>query len=107
MRAAHAALGAGHLVPLEADRPAAVAFIRQKGDHVALVVANLGNEAMTNVEISSATGVLLQGQYGPRALFGGKEAGPLQVAADGQIIRYVPLAELAPLQAYVFDLSNR
>lgn len=107
LRAAHPALGIGELIPLDANTAAVAAYIRRKGDRAALVVANLGTEPLANVELSSATGVLPQGQYGPRALFGGKEAGPLQVAVDGQINRYVPLAELAPLQAYVFDLSNR
>ena len=108
LRAANPALGSkGELTPLDAGTAAVAAYLRRDGDHVALVVANLGTTPLEGVALSSDESVLPPGRYTPDVLLGGKEAVTLKVAADGQIRGYVPLAELAPLQAYVFDLSNR
>ena len=107
MRTENSVLGSrAELIPLRASTPNVAAYLRRGGEEAALVVANLGTELLTNVEIFSATGVLPPGRYAPAALLGGQEAAALEVAANGQISGYAPLAELAPIQAYVFALSQ-
>ncbi len=106
LRASHRALGVGELIPLDAGTTAVAAYVRRKGEHAALVVANLGTTPLTGVALSSDGRVLPTGKYGPEALLGEGLAVNLEIGADGRVRDYVPLSELAPLQAYVFDLPN-
>ena len=106
LRAAHPALGSGELVPLTAAEPAVAAFLRRQGDDVALIVANLGSTPLSGVAVTSEAGALAPGLHLPLALWGGGSAQPLEVAGDGRIRGYVPLASLAPLQAHVFQISG-
>ena len=105
LRAENPALGAGELVALDASTEAVAAYLRRKGDQVALVVANLGTTPLTGVAVFSDARVLPSGRYTPEVLIGGPAA-PLQIGADGRMRGYVPLASLAPLEAYVFDISS-
>ncbi len=106
LRAKNAALGSGELVALNAGSEAVAAYLRRKGDRVALVVANLGTTPLTEVALSSSARVLPPGRYTAEALMGEQPTAPLQIGADGRMRDYVPLASLAPLQAYVFDISS-
>jgi len=105
-RAAHPALGSGELIPLEAGTEAVAAYLRRKGDHAALVVANLGATPLAGVALSSDGPVLAPGRYSPEALLGGDTAAPLEVGADGSLRGYAPLPELPPLAAYIFDIPS-
>ncbi|MEJ2319974.1 MAG: alpha-amylase family glycosyl hydrolase [Gemmatimonadales bacterium] len=107
LRAAHPALGSGELVPLAATEPTVAAFLRRRSDDVALIVANLGTTPVSRVAITSDAGTLAPGAHLPHTLWGGQSAAPLEVAADGRIQGYVPLSSLAPLQAYIFQISGR
>jgi hypothetical protein len=82
------------------------AYLRRRGDRVALVVANLGTTPLTGVALTSAAQVLPPGRYAPATLLSGRAAAPVTVEADGQMRDYVPLSPLAPLTAYVFDISS-
>jgi glycosidase len=106
LRAENEALGAGELIPLDAGRESVAAYLRRGGDRVVLVVANLGNTPLTGVTLSSAARVLPAGRYDPVALVGGAEATALQIRADGRLRNYAPLVTLAPLTAYVFEISS-
>ena len=106
VRAENAALGSGELMALDAGTAAVAAYLRRNGDRVALVVANLGTMQLTGVALSSDVAVLPPGRYTPEGLLGGEAAAPLPIGADGRVRDYVPLASLAPLQAYVFDISG-
>jgi glycosidase len=107
LRTAHPALGAtGDLIPLDAGTEAVTAYVRRHGNDVALVVANLGTQPLEGVALSSDTGVLPPGRSTPRALLGEQAAAPLDAGADGRMRDYEPLPSLAPLQAYVFDISS-
>ncbi len=105
-RAEHAALGSGELIALDAGSDAVAAYLRRKGDRVALVVANLGTRPLAGVELSSDGPVLAPGRYSPDVLIGGDATAPLEVGADGRLRRYVPLPELRPLQLYLFDITR-
>ena len=107
LRSATPALGAaGELVPLDAGIGQVAAYFRRRGDQVALVVANLGARRLDGVALSSAPGALPSGGYTPRDLLGRQSASPLQVGANGQLREYVPLTRLAPLSAYIFQVSG-
>lgn len=108
LRAETPALGAaGELIPLDAGTEAVAAYLRRQGDHLALVVANLGTRPLPAVAISSAGGVLPAGAFASEDLLRGLPASPLQVEADGRLPDYVPVPSLTPLEAYVFGLSRQ
>jgi glycosidase len=107
LRAHHSALAAGRLVPLTASSGAVAAYLRRDAARTVLVVANLGSTPASGVTVASADRVLPRGTYTPRSLLDPVAAGPLRVSADGRVQGYVPIATLAPLEAYVLELAPR
>ena len=105
LRAKNEALGSGELIALDAGRAAVAAYLRRENERVALVMANLRDEPLGGVALSSAAGVLPPGRYKADVLLGGKAAAPLPIGTDGRVRGYVPLPTLAPLQAYILDLT--
>jgi len=105
-RAEHPALGSGELIALDAGTEAVAAYLRRTGDHIALVVANLGLTPLADVALSSDAPVLPAGRYMPTALLGRDPARRVEIRADGRLSGYVPLTELAPLQTYIFDIPS-
>lgn len=106
LRAAEPALGAGDFLALEAGTDGVAAWLRRAGDAVVMVVANLTGEALAGVALSSGEGALAPGRYEAEVLDAGGApvpgaVPPLAVGANGRISAYAPLAELAPLTAYV------
>ena len=105
LRTLHPALGGGDFVPLAATDGAVAAYLRRDGDSVALVVANLGAAPLDRVALSSAGRVLPARRYTPIMLLGAAVPAPLRVGSDGRIRGYVPFARLAPMEAYIVDLT--
>ncbi len=106
LRARNAALGSGELIALDAGSEAVAAYLRRKGDEIALVVANLATKPLSGVTLSSDRALLPPGSYMPEVLWGGEPALPLEIGAGGIIQGYMPLAFLAPLQTYVFEITR-
>jgi glycosidase len=106
LRAENAVLGSGELVALDAGTEAVAAYLRRKGDQVALVVANLTESHLPGVALSSGADALPSGRYELDDLMGEQTAAPLQIGTDGRVQGYVPLPSLAPLQAYVFAITG-
>jgi alpha-amylase len=106
LRAEHPALGAGMLVPLHTETEQIAAFLRRNGDHVALIIANLGSTTLSRVALSSAAGALPPGRYSLTALLAAREAAPLEIGADGRMRNYVPVSFLAPQETHVFEISS-
>ena len=106
LRAENPALGAGELVPLETSSDAVAAYLRREGDRTVLVVANLGTVPLSGVRLASARGVLARGRYEARALLGDATRASLSVGREGRISRWTPLRTLAPMQAYIFELTK-
>jgi alpha-amylase len=106
LRAEHPALAVGRLVPLAASHDAVTGFIRRQGRLAVLVVANLGRTPLANVTLQSDSAVLPRGAYALRDALGGVTGSSL-TARDGRIRAFVPLPELPPQTAYVFDLVRR
>src|SRR5216110_494633 len=103
LRRQNDALATGTLVPLSASSPRVATYVRRAGDHVVLVVANLGAAPASGVSISSGEGVLPPGRYAARNLLGGPNGRTLQVHADGRIREYVPVATIGPRESLVLD----
>jgi glycosidase len=106
LRGESPALGAGELVQLDAGTERVAAYLRRKGDHVALVIANLGSTLLADVALSSAAETLRPGRYAPLALMADQAAAPVEIGMDGRMRSYIPLPSLAPLTAFVFDVSG-
>jgi glycosidase len=107
LRKRNEALATGRLVPLVAGNGSVAAYLRRTGNHVVLVVANLGGAPLSGVAIASAERVLPPGRYAPRSLLDGPDGALLQVRRDGRVRDYVAAATLAPRQTLVLDLVRR
>ena len=106
LRSDNAALGGGDLLPLLASSESVAAYLRRKGKGTVLVVANLGTVPLAGVTISSAQRALPSGRYAAKALLGNAPIQPVRVGSDGRLSSYVPIRRLAPLQAYVVELTR-
>jgi glycosidase len=108
LRRQNDALATGRLVPLATSSPQVVAFLRRAAGHAVLVVANLGDGAVSGVTLTSGPGAVPPGRYAPRSLLGGPGAAVLTVGGSGRVSGYVPVTgALAPRQALVLDLVRR
>jgi glycosidase len=105
LRARNAALGSGELVPLDASSDAVAAYLRRAARRPVLVVANLGTTPLAGVTLGSESGALPAGSYRATDLLGGALAAPLRISADGRVSGYVALPTLAPMQAYLLELT--
>ncbi|MGZ8375643.1 MAG: alpha-amylase family glycosyl hydrolase [Gemmatirosa sp.] len=104
LRARHAALGTGELLPLTTSTDTVAAYVRRAGNRAVLVVANLGAMPARGVTLTSDARVLTAGRYAPRSLLGGPAGAALRLGTDGRLRGYAPLPVLAPFEVFVFDL---
>ena len=104
LRSENAALGTGDLFPLTASDPHVLAYLRRAGRHVALVVANLGDEVVTDASLAGAARALPRGRHTLRDLLGDAKPAALTAGADGAFTGYVPVQGLAPEEGYVFEV---
>jgi alpha-amylase len=107
LRLDHSALGVGQFVALTASNPAVAAYVRRDRDRVVLVVANVGTTTATEVALTSPDAALPPGTYAARRLLEPGAATSLVVAADGRIRGYVPVTKIAPLEAWILELTKR
>ena len=108
LRKANGALANGELSQLSANNPGVVAYVRRAGDNAVLVVVNLGGTAADSVALTSTASVLSSGRYELRNLAGGPDGAALEVAADGQVRAYRPLARpMTAGETLIFDLISR
>ena len=105
LRGAKAALAGGTLVPMQTTDTSVTAFIRTDGARPVLVVANLSDSPRVDVRISTAVSGLSPGRYVGTDLLRGGAGSRVSIARDGSIRAFVPVATLAPLEAYVLELS--
>jgi hypothetical protein len=107
LRSANAALASGTLIPLDANNPAVAAWVRRDGSHMVLVIANLGTTPLANVALSAPEGGLSAGVFRLKDLLGGTAGVDFTVERGGNVQGYVPLATLAPMQTYIFELVEK
>jgi glycosidase len=106
LRGAQSALSGGALVPLQSTDSSVAAYVRTDGERPVLVVANLSDTPRAGVRISTGASGLRPGRYVRTDLLRGGAASPVNVARNGGISAFVPVATLAPLEAYVFELAS-
>ena len=102
LRAADPALATGELIPLEASSDAVTAYLRREGERTVMVVANLGDRAVTQMTIASPDGALSPGRYEVRLLPGGSQTGTFTVTGEGAIEG----TSLDPRQALILELTT-
>ncbi len=107
LRADHAALAGGRLIPLRASHDALTAFMRRDGRRAVMVVVNLGGEPLSAVALYSEAGALPPGSFRTRNLLGGGAMAPVRIGADGRLRGYAPLPVLPPKSAWVLELNPR
>jgi alpha-amylase len=107
LRSANSAIGSGTLIPLDASNSAAAAWVRRDGSRMVLVVANLGTTPLSNVALSTSEGGLSAGMFSLKDLLGGSASADLTVERGGNVQGYVPMPTLAPMQTYIFELTER
>ena len=105
LRLDHSALGAGEYVPLTSTSPAVAAYLRRDRERVVLVVANVGNTAADDVTLASPDAALPPGTYRAARLLQPGAVRKLVVGADGRIHGYVPVATIAPFEAWILEMS--
>ncbi|MGD2070508.1 MAG: alpha-amylase family glycosyl hydrolase [Gemmatimonadota bacterium] len=108
LRKSHPALTAGDFAVLETGGDAGLAFLRRDEEDTALVLVNLGDQALGEVEVTSAPGALPAGSWEVEPLLGGAQ-GPyaVEVDGDGRIVGWTPLGGLAPYETRIFELRRR
>ena len=106
LRDADPALAGGELVPLTASDNAVAAFIRRDGDRAVLVIANLSRAPLRGVSLTSRVDALRPGRWTSRNMLGRAAVASLRVGDDGELQGYVPIANLAPLEGYLIELSR-
>jgi glycosidase len=103
LRKEHAVLRSGTLTLLETGNPGVYAILRSNKDEAILVLVNLKGTAISDYELSLQEKLLPDGQLTPVTLLGEEQSAALTVRA-GTFAGYKPLEELAPYQAYMFQL---
>ena len=106
LRTSQPALGAtGAFIPLTASAPGAIAYVRRSDRHVALVVANLGAQTLSNVGLTAARTALPAGRYTAKTIFGGDQTMTLRVTGNGRIQNWT-MPELGPFESRVLQLTR-
>jgi glycosidase len=106
LRSASPALGNGDFIPLRAESPKVVAYLRRSETETMLTVANLGETTLEDVGLSSEQSVLPPGRYTLLDAADGVERGTLAIASGGYLRGAIPLGVLDPLRAYVVRLES-
>jgi alpha-amylase len=105
LRTAHRALAIGEQIPVDADAPSVVAYLRHLPGQTLLVVANLADEAIDAPTLSLDAGPLC-GAPQARVVYGSGEASHPAVGATGGFDGYVPVPRLGPREAIVLELGT-
>ncbi|HUF65912.1 MAG TPA: alpha-amylase family glycosyl hydrolase [Gemmatimonadaceae bacterium] len=105
LRARNPALAAGEVVPLTTSHDAVAAYLRRAGNRAVLVVANLSDQALPGITLSSGQRALPPANYIAAEVLGGSGAAPLAVPSNGSITGYAPVSTLGPLESLVLELT--
>ncbi len=105
LRSANPALLSGGLVPVESADRHVIAYLRSAPDETALVVANIGNEAVARPELSLDVGPLC-GTPVTRTLLGTGIAVAPEITPSGGFDAYVPVERLDAREARVVAIET-
>ncbi len=103
LRAATPALGRGALIPLATNDPAAVAFLRHDATGAVLVIVNVGQAALTSVQITSTDDAPRFRRLAPCTLYGPSRGPTLRLDAAR---RLTATADLPGHSGFVITLGG-
>ncbi len=103
LRASQPALASGDLVPVDSSDRHVVAFVRNAGTDAVVVVANVGNEAVSSPILTLDEGPLCGTPSAVVVRGDGQVAAPT-ITPSGGFEDYAPVATLGPREAIVIDL---
>ena len=105
LRQQYSALRTGSLSLLETGNSGVYAILRQDAQSTLLVVANLKGNPISDYGLSLSEAQLSNGNRKLTALLSPSTPADLTIT-DGTFSNYQPLPELAPYQAYVFEIPQ-
>ena len=104
IRGKHSALRTGKLFLVETKNPGLYAILRVDENESLLVLANLGDETISDYGLTLPEAVLPNNTFKARTLFGSEEAKPIKVAS-GAFQDYKPVPELDPYSMLVIQFQ--
>jgi glycosidase len=102
LRTQHAALRTGKLTLVETENPALYAILRTDEKENLLVLANLGNETVSDYGLALPVAVLQNNKHEAQTLFGNGQVKPVQVT-PGTFQDYKPVPELSPYSMLILQ----
>jgi glycosidase len=106
LRTGTAALTRGDFLALDASHDAVLAYLRREPDLTVLVVANLGEESVTGVDLAAAAGALSGGRWTLTPRLGDADTVSVSVREDGSIRGSFTIPALEPLETRVYALTR-
>lgn len=104
LRQDHSALRVGDFLPVESDARPVYSFVRHSSDETLLVLVNLGQEPVSDYELTLKEGPL-RGALEARLLLGEGEAAAPTPNAAGGFDAYTPLPTLAPRSSAIIQIA--
>jgi alpha-amylase len=105
LRTAHPALAAGEWIPVDAESPSIVAYLRHLPGQTLLVVADVADQAVDAPTLGLESGPMC-GTPSARVVYGSGEAMAPVVGATGGFEGYVPVPHLGPRDAVVIEFGG-
>jgi glycosidase len=105
IRMAHPALRTGNLTLLNTNNAGLYAILRTEGSEIILVLVNLKGTPISDYGLSSKGAAMPEGPLTSEALTGNVQASAL-IVSGGDFSAYKPIAELAPYQVLILQLSR-
>jgi glycosidase len=106
LRTATTALTRGDFLALGASHNAVLAYLRRASERTVLVVANLGEEPVTAVDLAAAAGALPAGQWTLTPQLGDGDTVSVRVRDDGSIRGSFTIPAIEPLETRVYALTR-
>ncbi len=100
LRNQHAALRVGEYVEVKTDNPEVYAMLRVSKEEAALIVVNLGKDAVNDYALAVAASNVKPGDYRAMSMLGAEATTNLTINVQGGFSKYQPLPTL-PSQSYV------
>jgi alpha-amylase len=106
LRNQHAALRVGQYVEVQTNNSEVFAALRVSEDEAALIVVNLGKDAVNDYGLSAAKSNVKPGNYRAVPMLGAGDPSNLTVDAQGGFAKYQPLPTLPPQSYLVLQLQK-
>ncbi|MFN8382832.1 MAG: alpha-amylase family glycosyl hydrolase [Anaerolineales bacterium] len=99
-------LQTGSLIPLKSNKPSVYAAIRTDENGSFLILANLGNQAVSDYYINLSDSGLAESAYGLETVFGTGQATGLEGSGEA-FQKYIPFENLDPFAMYVLKINPK